>query len=240
MAVKIINYEIKRKEYDYALSVILPKSTNPVQLSDSDIIRLIHDFLKVEMGVGFGRSTEFFDELYREIGFTPETMKGKTVVDLGSGLSPYVDDLALKYGITTYGTDVTFDPNFGTSNSHYGTKNLPNLINEAKRLGLDLNRRLGVSHTNLPFKDQSVDTFISYYSFPYIPARAELAGLVEILRCLKPDGEAYLHLGISVDAIEFIHKLGYYATQTANRLIYIHKVPLSTNVQPLISKTQKD
>lgn len=140
-------------------------------------------------GVGYGRNFEEYLRWLRE--FKPEEFRGKTILDIGCGLSPFVDVMADQFGASAYGIDLIFHKQFGFRSTNAANTSKA-ILESAKKLGLNLSRRIGASSTNLPFDTSSVDAVVSVVSLPYLPGFAHQQALAEIIRVLRPGGKAYL------------------------------------------------
>lgn len=128
-----------------------------------------------------------------------ENLKGKRVVDVGCGYTPYAEDSMFRAchdaGIEFYGIDplIGTDFKFGLKERALVRATGGRGIFNAKAPGLS--RALNTSAQELPFDDQSVDEILcSYLMFVWIEDEAILADILEeFLRVLKIGGQAKLY-----------------------------------------------
>jgi len=142
-------------------------------------------------GDGFGRGySQIKRDFLDSIGCRLKNYKGKKLVDLGCSHSDFADEVRRRFYIDAYGLDVAFHETFSVwENKPYFAQNFKKSL-EAKKINLD--RRIAGSITNLPFEDDSVDCYVSHQSIPYLPQAYYEMAFKEIVRTLKPDGDAFI------------------------------------------------
>jgi ubiquinone/menaquinone biosynthesis C-methylase UbiE len=128
-----------------------------------------------------------------------QNLKGKRVVDVGCGYTPYAPDSMFRAchdaGIEFYGIDplIGTDINFGLKERMLARATGGRGIFDAEAPGLS--RALSATAQELPFDDQSVDEILcSYLMFVWIEDEKILADIFkEFLRVLKPGGQIKLY-----------------------------------------------
>ena len=127
------------------------------------------------------------------------SLKGKRVVDVGCGYTPYAPDSMFRachdVGVEFYGIDplIGTDIKFGLKERTLARATGGRGIFNAEAPGLS--RALSATAQMLPFDDQSVDEILcSYLMFVWIEDEEILADIFEeFLRVLKPGGQIKLH-----------------------------------------------
>ncbi|MCL5733526.1 MAG: class I SAM-dependent methyltransferase [Patescibacteria group bacterium] len=128
---------------------------------------------------------------YREyLGLPIEDLKGKLVLDIGSGHSGRFIREADKEGINV----VAFNPELksGLAIEGLNKRELPGVLDKGK-IG-KINAVAGIVQ-EMPFKDNSFDAEVALFSVPhYMPKYKSEYKLMfnEILRTLKPGGQAFI------------------------------------------------
>lgn len=143
---------------------------------------------------------------YRKVFYNsqPETevlknLKGKTVVDVGCGYTPYAEDSMFRAcheaGVEFYGVDPLID-----NDIEFGIKEraLARFTGGSARFNINapgLSKALPAGAQEMPFEERSVDEILcSYLLFVWIEDEAVLADIIgEFLRVLKPGGVAKLY-----------------------------------------------
>jgi SAM-dependent methyltransferase len=128
-----------------------------------------------------------------------QNLKGKRVVDVGCGYTPYAPDSMFRAchdaGIEFYGIDPLFgtDIKFGLKERVLARATGGRGVFNADSPGLS--RALSATAQELPFDDQSVDEILcSYLMFVWIEDEALLAEIFEeFLRVLAPGGQIKLY-----------------------------------------------
>lgn len=104
-----------------------------------------------------------------------EDIKGKYILDIGSG-SGWIEELILKKGAKKIvGIDVS-----------------ENAIKQAKKLKLKKVVYKRASALDIPYKDNTFDTVVSFEVIEHIPFNTEEEMFKEVHRVLKPGGTFYL------------------------------------------------
>ena len=135
------------------------------------------------------RSMERYNEL---LGISIEELKGKTVLDLGSGLTERFAKEMVTKGVNV----VSVNPDLTSKFSRDLIK--PERLEELKRRwGFAKTKRESVAAIgqNLPFHDEVFDAVTSLYAISlYLPEEHDewRAAFNELLRVLKPGGRAYV------------------------------------------------
>ena len=168
---------------------------------------LMHGFVRSAQrrGVGMMHTARPFS-YYRKVFYQGQSrsevlqnLKGKRVVDVGCGYTPYAPDSMFRAchdaGIDFYGIDplIGTDIKFGLKERTLARATGGRGIFNAGAPGLS--RALSATAQELPFDDQSVDEILcSYLMFVWIEDEKMLADIFEeFLRVLKPGGQIKLY-----------------------------------------------
>ncbi|MBI2120881.1 MAG: class I SAM-dependent methyltransferase [Parcubacteria group bacterium] len=133
-----------------------------------------------------------FEDVSSELGIIREDLKGKIILDIGSGGAGFAE--GVKQNKELKSRVISLDPNYNLETLSEENRDLMrNAVKEINKEGLDAVAGLSES---LPFKNESFDLIISNHAVPWhIAEDAEKVtkSIKEIIRTLKPGGEVKLH-----------------------------------------------
>jgi len=143
-----------------------------------------------------GRSAE---ECFEDLGVSLEFLKGKKILDIGSGLNQFAQDLKQEnlditsldmfYTLTSEQREEVFSE-LSPEDSEAIKKNLDRMVAEDKGSHL-----VGGRAESLPFIDGAFDVVLAEYSMPhYAESRKNVQDFFfEVVRVLKSGGEARIY-----------------------------------------------
>lgn len=143
-----------------------------------------------------GRSAE---ECFEDLGISLEVLKGKKVLDIGSGLNQFAQDLKQEnLDLTSIDMFYTLTPEerkevfceLSPESSETVKKSLDRMVAKDKDSHL-----VGGRAESLPFLDEMFDVVLAEYSMPhYAESRKSMRNFFfEVTRVLKPGGEAHIY-----------------------------------------------
>jgi len=134
-----------------------------------------------------------------ELGLSPEMLRDKAVLDLGSGGALFAEGIKDNYPDLNIKV-VSLDPKYSNP-EHLKRKVMPGEDATIERIGNKEILAVSAVAESLPFKDESFDIVISNCAVPYYQDddRIKEASILEIIRVLKPGGEARITMVVDND-----------------------------------------
>ncbi|MDD5710796.1 MAG: class I SAM-dependent methyltransferase [Candidatus Colwellbacteria bacterium] len=143
-----------------------------------------------------GRSAE---ECFEDLGISLEFLKGKKILDIGSGLNQFAQDLKQEHlDLTSIDMFYALTPEERKKVfSELSPENFETVKTSLDRMAIkDKDSHLvGGRAESLPFLDETFDVVLAEYSMPHYAENRESMRdfFFEVARVLKPGGEAHIY-----------------------------------------------
>ena len=143
----------------------------------------------------------------KDLGVDLEQLRGKRVLEVGSGKSPRFAKEAEKHGVELFSMNPEFKVGDVRKEFLKGNSRIANMLDRMQGKN-NRPKAAAALAQELPFRDEIFDQIIGEYSVPYYLPREQKEyddALSEMVRVLKPGGKAVLY-PVDADDEQYLHE----------------------------------